>query len=113
MRPRDRRSELADVLTAGELVATFVAGRTFQDYKDHQLLSSAVERQLEIVGEALNRALRDDPALESAIPDAKRAVGLRNILAHGYDRVSDALVWSVVTESLPKLVSDVVALLDR
>lgn len=111
MRPRDPRTNLTDVVAAGELIAQIVEDLTFDGFCADRVRSSAVERQLEIVGEALNRALSADPSLEHAIPDVRRAIGLRNILAHGYDRASDALVFSAATESLPRLLADVRALL--
>jgi uncharacterized protein with HEPN domain len=64
---------------------------------------SAVERQFEIVGEAL-RQLRDvDPDAAAAIPELARIVAFRNILIHGYASVDDRLVWGVVEGKLPAL----------
>ena len=67
------------------------------------MLRSAVERQFEIVGEALNRLSREDPAVAARIPDVSRIVGFRNVLAHGYDIVDDEAVWSAITDDLPTL----------
>jgi uncharacterized protein with HEPN domain len=68
------------------------------------MLRSAVERQFEIVGEALNRLTRDDPNVAARIPDdVSRIVGFRNVLAHGYDIVDDDAVWSAITVDLPTL----------
>jgi uncharacterized protein with HEPN domain len=102
-----------DIITAGQLVATFLAGRTLEEYARDRMLSSAVERQLEIVGEALNRVLRLDESFADSFPEANQVIGFRNILAHGYDRVSDVLVWSIAQESLPKLVDTSRALIDE
>lgn len=113
MRRRDPRLALADIVSAGELAMGFLAGRTFEQYASDRLLSSAVERQLEIVGEAVNRALRADPALQAEIPQAAAVIGFRNILAHGYDTVSDRLVFSLATENLPPLVASARELLAR
>lgn len=75
------------------------------------MLRSAVERQFEIVGEALNRLSRDEPVLAARIQEVRRIVGFRNILAHGYDIVDDDAVWTAITDEPPALVSRVSALL--
>jgi len=62
-----------------------------------------VERQLEILGEALNRALADEPTLEKRIPEARRIVGIRNRIIHGYDSVDDEIIWDVVSSKLRPL----------
>jgi uncharacterized protein with HEPN domain len=67
------------------------------------MLRSAVERQFEIVGEALNRLSGEDAALAAQIPELGRIVAFRNILIHGYAEIDDALVWQVVTDKLPEL----------
>ncbi len=67
------------------------------------MLSSAVERQLEIVGEALSALRRFDPALAGKIPGLPQAVGCRNVLIHGYASVDHQIVWEVVQLHLPKL----------
>jgi uncharacterized protein with HEPN domain len=75
------------------------------------MLRSAVERQCEILGEALNRLSRAAPELASRIPELSRAVAFRNLLIHGYATVDDATVWRVVTEDLPVLATHVSKLL--
>jgi uncharacterized protein with HEPN domain len=94
---------VADALTACGLVQQFLEGQTYERFVSDQLLRSAVERQLEIIGEALNRAVRADASLADAIPQSSRAIGFRNILAHGYDSVSTAVVWSIASESVPTM----------
>jgi uncharacterized protein with HEPN domain len=107
MRPRDPRIALAAVISAGEAIESFLDGRTFAEYGADLQLSSAVERQFEIVGEALGRAVRADSSLAASLPEAPEIVGFRNVLAHGYDAVSDALVWSIAREKLPALLAAV------
>ena len=64
---------------------------------------SGIERLLEIVGEALNRAQRDEPALAEGIPELRKIVGMRNRIIHGYDAVDDELVWLTATFHIPVL----------
>ncbi len=67
------------------------------------MLRSAVERQLEIIGEALNQLSKVAPEVAAQIPELARVVAFRNILIHGYATVDDALVWQVVIERVPAL----------
>ena len=108
---RDARVHLADVLEAADLIARFTAAADLASYRADAMMRSAVERQLEIVGEALNRLTREDPELADRIPDIRRIVGFRNVLAHGYDVVEDEIVWDAITLDLPALAAAVVVLL--
>jgi uncharacterized protein with HEPN domain len=92
-----------DALSAGELIEQFTAEMTAQDYLADQLVRSAVERQFEVIGEAPNRLRRIDPLVAESIPDLARIVAFRNILAHGYAAVDNALVWNLVSQRLSGL----------
>ena len=100
---RDHRTYLWDARQAAERIQTFVAGRTFEDYERDVMLSSAVERQFEIIGEALRHLGQEDPDTAARIPDLPRIVAFRNVLIHGYASVDPALVWAVATERLSEL----------
>jgi uncharacterized protein with HEPN domain len=76
-----------------------------------ELRRSAVERQLEIIGEALKHLRNGDPETAQHIPDITRIIGLRNILAHGYTMVDDAVVWSAASQRVPELLAAVDQLL--
>lgn len=111
MRPPEVLANLFDVARACELLESFTAGRTFEGYVEDPLLRSAVERQFEIIGEALRRALDRDPGLERRITDTARIVAFRNRLIHGYASVSAEVVWGVLEANLPTLHRQVSALL--
>ena len=83
--------------------------KDLERYKKNFLFKRAIERDLEIIGEALNRILRDDP--DFPIDNARRIVGLRNQIIHGYDSVSDENIWAILTTHLPKLNSEIQKLL--
>ncbi len=85
--------------------------RNFDNYKRNSLLKRAIERNLEIIGEALNRILREDP--DFPIENVKRIIGLRNQIIHGYDSISDENIWGILTKHLPKLKSDIASLIKR
>lgn len=88
---------LDDAAHAAQLALRFLAGRSFDDYRSDDLMRSAVERQVEIVGEACRRALQDEPSLRSRLPEAALALAMRNRIAHGYDTVDDGIVYQTVT----------------
>ena len=111
MRPLEVRKYLFDMLQACELLLQFTSGKAFGDYANDALLRSAVERQFEIIGEALGQALRVDSSLADEISDSQRIIAFRNRLIHGYASVSDAVVWGVVETNLPTLYREVQALL--
>jgi len=108
---RDARAYLTDARDAAALIRQFVQGRTLDDYRADPMLRSAVERQFEILGEALNQLAKTAPALAERIPDLRRMVDFRNVLAHAYASVDDALVWQAVQHNLPALAQTVAALL--
>jgi uncharacterized protein with HEPN domain len=103
MRP-ESAAFLWDVRNASARIADFVDGLDLVSYSTDELRRSAVERQLEIIGEALNNLRRLDPDTAAAIPDLHRIIGLRNILAHGYAVVDDTVVWSAASARVPELV---------
>lgn len=112
MPPRDLRAYLFDITEACQLVGDFTRGKSAADYASDPLLRSGVERQLEIVGEALSQAMRNHPAaLADRIPEAPRIIAFRNQLAHGYASVADDIVWAIVISNLPVLCERVDALL--
>jgi len=101
--PRDPQALIGDALEAVELVRLFTRGKTYQDYLGDVMLRSAVERQLEITGEALNQLSHVSPESSAALPDLRQIIAFRNILVHGYANVDNALVWGIVQERLDAL----------
>lgn len=73
----------------------------FNEYQNNKQLRRAVERELEIIGEAMKRALSQDSELE--IENARRIVDTRNWVIHWYDKVDNAVIWGIVVNHLPKL----------
>ena len=108
---RSSRAYLQDIRTAADLVAQFTAGRSFDAFAVDPLLRSAVERQLEIAGEALGQLAKSDPATAARITDFRRIIALRNILIHGYAGVDHRVIWAIVEDHVPILKREVDALL--
>ncbi|MDX2257649.1 MAG: HepT-like ribonuclease domain-containing protein [Hyphomicrobiaceae bacterium] len=84
------------MIFAGEAIVAFTTGRTRQDLADDLLLRSAVERQFEILGEALRRLALIDPIVAGRITEHRRIIDFRNAIAHGYDSIDPDIVWQAV-----------------
>jgi uncharacterized protein with HEPN domain len=102
--PPDILKLLVDMRSAADGISKFVAGRTLSDFKTDLMLKLAVEREFEIIGEALGRLLRADPAVAEKITEYRRIIGFRNVLIHGYDTVNDDVTWKIIEEKLPVLI---------
>ncbi len=107
----ESRKYLEDIRQAADRIQQFTKGKTLQDYTKDDLLRAGVERQFEIIGEALNKLTRLDSATASRISNYERIIAFRNILIHGYAIVDDQVVWDVVQNNLPVLLQDVKAML--
>jgi uncharacterized protein with HEPN domain len=83
--------------------------KDFNLYKSNTLLKRAVERDLEIIGEAVNRIMRKEP--DFPIDSAKRIVGLRNQIIHAYDNISDENIWAILSKHIPKLKEEILTLI--
>lgn len=99
----DARKLLWDSQQCTERIARFTAGKTFTEYLADEYLRSAVERQFEIIGEAMSQLRRVDPDIAALVPELPRIIAFRNILIHGYASVDNQLVWGVLETDLPSL----------
>ena len=108
---RDPKSLLWDAHEAAEVIAAITAGRGFAEFDRDIVLRSAVERQFEIIGEALAQLARIDAAMAQKVPDLRQIIAFRNVLIHGYATVDPARVWRVIEDNLPLLRAALAALL--
>lgn len=83
----------------------------FERYQKNKMLKRAVEREFEIIGEAMNRILKRDESYKAKIQDAINIIGLRNQVIHAYDNISDESIWAIIINHLPRLKKDVNTLL--
>jgi len=102
-----------DAEQACALILDFSEGKSSDDYNQDPLLRSAIERQFEIIGEALNKALKIDPSLEKSISDVKKIIAFRNIIIHGYAAIDNARVWEIVKINLPVLNRELKEILEQ
>ena len=104
---------LYDIKFAIEEIESFFMHRKMilSEYKSDILLKRGIERNLEIIGEAMSRILKEDNSFP--IENAHRIIGLRNQIIHGYDSVSDENIWSVLINNLPILKEEVNKLIEN
>jgi len=87
--------------------------RNFFEYQNNITIKRAVEREFEIIGEALNNALKLEPNLLELISDARKIVSLRNYIIHSYDNITDANIWGIINKNLPILEVEIYKLLNQ
>lgn len=85
--------------------------RDFIQFKNDLKTRKAIERNLEIIGEALNRILKENPTIE--ITDSRKIVDTRNRIIHGYDSVTADILWLIINKSLPTLHKEIKELLNE
>jgi len=94
---------LRDVLQALDLLSQFAKGKTFPEFESDAMLRAAVERQFEIIGEALKKLADRDPESAEQIPEFRRIISFRNVLIHGYADVDIHVVWEALTTRVAPL----------
>lgn len=94
---------LWDMLDAAKAVRQFVAGKTFKNYTDDRMLRGAVERHVEIIGEAASRVSQ---AFREEHPEIqwRGIINQRHVLAHEYGEIKHELMWKVTVDHIPKLI---------
>lgn len=109
----ETEKRLHDALTACKEFVELSSGKDFEWYRSERIGHLADERLLEIIGEALSVALRLTPELAERLPAARKAVGLRNRIIHGYDNLDDFIIWSVIRDNIPVLASELDTMLSE
>lgn len=129
-----------DALTAARAIQKFIANKTYEDYLEDELLSAGVERKFEIIGDearearrwstrrvgprgatvagaprapksqALNRILKESPEDLNKVTNYRGIIDFRNVVAHAYDHLEDALVWGLASNQLHKLIAELEAI---
>jgi uncharacterized protein with HEPN domain len=110
MHPKSPRW-LEDIANASAFTLEVAVDYTLAESEKSRLLRSAVERNFEIIGEALLRLENTDPETAGRISDYRKIIGFRNRLAHGYDQIDHRQVWRIIQQSLPVLHEEVRAIL--
>ena len=108
---REIKTWLFDIRNSIEEIEMFLpeGQRVFETYQKDLKTKRAIERNLEIIGEATNRILTKDPGF--AISHSRKIISLRNRIIHGYDVISDELIWGIIMKDIPQLKSEISAYL--
>jgi uncharacterized protein with HEPN domain len=98
---------LYDISASAEFILREMEGKQLVDYQQNPLLRAAIERHFEIIGEAVNRLVRNDPQTAARISSHTQIIAFRNVLIHGYELIDHTQVWKVIKEHLPRLKDEV------
>lgn len=110
---KEIKTWLFDILQSINEIESYYENKpkVYSDYVSDIKTKRAVERNLEIIGEAVNRILKKDQSFE--LISSKKIIGTRNRIIHGYDKISDDLIWSIVINHIPKLKTEITGLLEN
>lgn len=103
--PSDAAS-LHDMIKAAETVIQYVLNKTREEYEREQILRDAVERRIEIIGEAARRLSKTFQDSHPEIP-WRKVMATRHVLAHDYDEVDNNIVWQIATVYVPELLQQI------
>lgn len=98
---------LYDIQQSIAKIERYVEEQTIESYLQDEKTQDAVARNFEIIGEAINNIRKIAPDVASQIREARKIIGFRNILIHGYDAISDYITWDIIQTKLPLLKEDV------
>lgn len=100
---RNPQKYLYDIIDCCEFLIDFTKDKNVDNYKNDRPFRSAVERELQIIGEAITRLDAVSPEIADQISDYRNIIGFRNILVHGYDSLNPDTVWNVIEVKLDNL----------
>ncbi len=106
--PSDQRDAayLLDMLEAAEKIQRYLQGKTFEDFLREDLLRDAVERNVEIIGEAARRISENLKQEHPKIP-WRKIIAQRNVLVHEYNNIGKEEIWEVATLHIPRLIDTI------
>lgn len=109
--PHRTEKLLDDIRGAAGFILEHTKACTLKEYQSNRVLSAAVERYFIIIGEAMARLVQADPQVARALEDYPQIIGFRNVVVHGYDVLEDAIVWGIIKNEVPQLLTKVQGLL--
>ena len=110
MRPETPKL-LEDIRDSASFIVNQTSGTSAESFQANRLLRQSVERNFEIIGEAMRRLRDSDPDVARELTGFQQIIAFRNVLIHAYDDIDPARVWRIVQTSLPTLLSEVEDLL--
>lgn len=110
---RDPKKYLYDIINCSEFVLRVTKGKTVKDYENDRLFRSALERELQIIGEAMLQLDHISPETVDKISEHRNIIGFRHVLVHGYDSLDPDTVWNVVEAKIEVLLKQARELLSQ
>lgn len=108
----EARKYLFDIKVSIESIFEYLGDkRDFFEYQKNKLLRRGIEREIEIIGEAMNKLKKTSPELQ--IDNSRQIIDTRNWVIHGYDKVDDVIIWGIISNHLPKLKIEIDSLLNE
>ena len=99
---------LLDISLSCQEITDFIKGKSFEDFQEDRMLQLALEWEFEIIGEALYGLARiEEEILSQKIPDYRKIIDFRNVIAHGYDIIDEAAMWDFAVNRVPELLEKV------
>ena len=111
--PHDPLKLLQDIVDAAEFILELTRARSLAKYEQSRIIRAAVERNFIIIGEAFTRLGRIDAKMAESLGGFPQIIAFRNIVVHGYDVVDDAVVWGIIQNEVPRLLSAARTMLDE
>jgi uncharacterized protein with HEPN domain len=96
---------LLDAIASGDRIESWTRTMSREAFFDDRRTQAAVEREFEIIGEAMTRLRREFPEVAAQVPELREVIDFRNLLSHGYDSIDLRVVWSLAQHELPAFVS--------
>ena len=112
MPPRDPKKYLYDIVDCCEFILEITKGKTVADYKHDRIFRSALERELQIIGEAMLQLDSSSPEISEKITQHRNIIGFRHVLVHGYSSLDPDTVWNVVETKVKILLEQIRKLLE-
>ena len=108
---REARKYLFDIKESIDSIGEYLGNKyEFNIYLENKLLRRGVERELEIIGEAVSKLIKIDSKIN--ISSSRRIIDLRNWVIHGYDKVDDVIIWGIITKDIPIVKNEVEILIN-
>jgi uncharacterized protein with HEPN domain len=110
---RDPKKYLYDIINCSEFILELTKAKSVEDYKNDRVFRSALERELQIIGEAMLQLDRVSPETVEEISEHRSIIGFRHVLVHGYDSLDPDTVWNVVETKIALLLDQARKLLQQ
>ena len=101
----ETRTALLAAYNAAQDMQYHISGVGFLHYERERTIRAAVEREFEVIGEALNRVRRNDPDAFLLVQEHEGVIALRNVIAHGYDIIDNRRIWDFAQSMVPDLIA--------